>query len=65
MQLTSFLKTGAAYGGNLQVMMTIDQKERDFGVYYCLQLADTVRCILKDIFISISEAQCSDQEESH
>jgi hypothetical protein len=47
------------------VMMTIDQKERDFGVYYCLQLADTVRCIIKDIFISISEAQCSDQEESH
>jgi len=33
MQLTSILKTRAAYGGNLQVTTSIDQKARDFGDY--------------------------------
>jgi len=42
MQLTSILKTKAAYWANLQVMMSMDWKKPDFGVYYYLQLADTV-----------------------
>jgi len=64
MQLTSKLKTGAAYWANLQVMTTIDRKEPDFGVYYYLQWVDTVKYIFKDILICSIKAQCSDQEES-
>jgi len=64
MQLTFILKTRAAYWANLQVMTTIDREEWDFGVYYYLQLANTVKYILKDIFICIIKAQCSDQEET-
>ena len=45
-------------------MTSIDWKEQDFGVYYYLQLADTVKYILKDIFICIIEEQCSDQGKS-
>ena len=63
MLLASILKTRAAYWANLQVM-TIDRKEHDFGVYCDLQLADTVKYILKDIYICIFKEQCSDQEES-
>jgi hypothetical protein len=33
-------------------------------VYYYLQLVDTVKYILKDIFICIIKGQCSDQDES-
>jgi len=50
MQLTSILKTRAAYSANLQVMTSIDQKALDFGDYYHL-------------FISIIKEQCSVQEE--
>jgi len=64
MQQTSILKMRAAYWANLQVMMSIDRKERDFWVYHHLQSADTVNYILKDIFISITKEQCSDQGES-
>jgi len=64
MQLTSILKTGAAYWANLQMMTSIDRKEWDFGVYYYLPSADTVKYILKDIFICIIKEQCSDQGES-
>jgi len=64
MQLTSILKTRAAYWANLQVMTSIDWKERDFGVYYYLQLADTVKYIVKYILICIIKEQCSDQWES-
>jgi len=64
MQLTSILKTRAACWANLQVTMTNDRKEWDFGVYYYLQLVDSVMYILKDIFMCIIKAQCSDQEES-
>jgi len=64
MQLTSILKTKAAYWANLHVMMSIDWKEPDFGVYYFLQLGDSVMYILKDIFICIIKEQCSDQWES-
>jgi len=64
MQLTSILKTRAAYWANLQVMTTIDQNKWDFGVYDYLQLANTVEYILKGIFICIIKAQCSDQGES-
>jgi len=63
MQLTFILKTTAAYGANLAVMTSIDRKEWDFGVYYSIQLADTVRYISKDIFLCIIKAQCTDQEE--
>jgi len=38
--------------------------ERGFGVYYYLQLADTLKYILKDVFIWIIKVQCSDKVES-
>jgi len=63
-QLTVILKTTAAYWANLAVMTSIDRKERDFEVYYHLQLADTVKYIIKDIFICIIKVKWSDQEES-
>jgi len=44
--------------------MSIDRMERDFWVYYYLQLADTLKYILKDIFICIIKQQCSDEGES-
>jgi len=50
MQLTSILNTGAAYGVNLQVRMSIDRKTRDVGDYYFIFL-----CIIKE--------QRSDEEE--
>jgi len=45
-------------------MTSIDQLEWDSGVYDYLQFVDTVKYILKDIFICIIKGQCSDQEES-
>jgi len=51
MQLTLILKTKAANWVILQLMMSSDQKTRDFGDYYYIYL-----CIIK--------AQRSDQEES-
>jgi len=45
------------------VKMSIDRMEQVFGVYYYLQLVDTLKCILKDIFICIVKEQCSDKEE--
>jgi hypothetical protein len=44
--------------------MSIDGIEQDFWVYCYLQLADTTKYILKDIFICITKEQCSDKEES-
>ena len=38
--------------------------EWDCGVYYYLQLADTLKYILKDIFICIIKGQCIDEGES-
>jgi len=35
-----------------------------FGDYYYPEFVDTVKYILKDIFICIINEQCSDQEES-
>jgi len=64
MQLTSILQTTAAYWANLMVKMSIDQMERDFWVYYYLQLVDTLKYILKDIFICIIKDQCIDEGES-
>ena len=46
MQLTSILQMTAAYWANLTVKISIDQMKRDFGVYYYLQLADTLKYIL-------------------
>ena len=46
------------------MMTSIDLLEWDFGVYYYQQLVDTVKYILKDIFICIIKGQYSDQEES-
>jgi len=63
MQLTSIVKTRAAYSANLPVMMSIDRMARDFGDYYYQQLADTVKYILKDIFGCIIKEQCSDRGE--
>jgi len=45
-------------------MTSIDPKELHFGMYYYLQLADTVKYISKDIFICIIKEQCCDQGES-
>jgi len=46
------------------VKMSIDSMQGVFGVYYYVQIADTLKCILNDIFISIIKEQCSDKEES-
>jgi len=64
MQLTFILKTSAASWANLEVMLSIDRKARDFGDYYTPQLADTVKYILQDVFVCIVKEQCSDQGES-
>jgi len=64
MQLTSMLQTTAAYLANLTVKMSIDGMDRDFWVYDYLQLADTLKYILKNIFICIIKEQCSDEGES-
>jgi len=64
MQLTSILWTTAANGANLTVKMSIDRMKQDCWVYYYLQLADTLKYILKDIFICIIKEQCFDEGES-
>jgi hypothetical protein len=64
MQETCILKTRAAYWANLQVITSIDWEAPDFWDYYYLQLADTVKYILEDIFICSIKEQCSDREES-
>jgi len=64
MQLTSILQTTAANWANLTVKMSIDQMKRDFWLYYYLQLVDTLKYILKDIFICIIKEQCFDEGES-
>jgi len=45
-------------------MTSIDPKERNVGDYYYLQSVDTVKFMLKDIFISIIKEQCSGEGES-
>jgi len=64
MQLTSILQTTAAYWADLTVEISIDRMERDFWMYYYLQLADTLKHILKNIFICIIKEQCIDEGES-
>jgi len=64
MQLTFILKTRAAYWANLAVMTSIDRMAQHFGDYYYPEFADTLKSILKDIFICNITEQCSDQEES-
>jgi len=64
MQLTSILETTAAYWAILPVKMSIDGMERDIWVHHYLQLAHTLKYILKDIFICIIKEQCSDEGES-
>jgi len=64
MQLTSTLQMTAAYWANLSVKMSIDGKYWDFWVCYYLQLVDTLKYILKKIFICIIKEQCSEEEES-
>jgi len=53
MQLTFILKTRAADSVKLAVMTIIDRMARHFGDYYYSDFADTVKYILKDIFICI------------
>jgi len=64
MQSTCILQMTAAYGANLTVKKSIDGMERDFWGYNYLQLADTLKYILKDILIWIIKEQCSDEGES-
>jgi len=51
MQLTSIVQTRAAYWAYMQVLISINQKARDFGNYY-------------NIFIYNIKEQRSDQDES-
>jgi hypothetical protein len=62
MQLTFILKTKAAYWANLAVMISITRMSWHLGDYYYAEFADTVKYILKDIFICIIKQQCSDQD---
>jgi len=64
MQLTSILLMTAANRGNMTVKMSIDRMEQEFWVYYYLQLADTLKHILKDIFICNIKEQCIYEGES-
>jgi len=64
MQLTSILQMTAANWANLTAKMSIDWMKRDFWEYYYLQLADTLKYILKDIFGCIIKEQCFDEGES-
>ena len=41
-------------------MTSIDQMPCDFGDYYYPEFMDTVKYILKDIFLYIIKEQCSD-----
>jgi hypothetical protein len=63
MQQTFIVKTRAAYWANLAVITSIVQMAWHFGDYYYSEWVDTAKYILKDIFICIIKAQCSDQEE--
>jgi hypothetical protein len=45
-------------------MTSIDRLARLFGDYYFPEFADTVKYILKDIFICSNKEQYSDQEEN-
>jgi len=45
-------------------MTSIDRMARHFGDYYYAEFADTVKFIVKDIFICSIKEQCSYQEES-
>jgi len=64
MELSSIMKMRAAYWVNLQGMTSIDWTAWYVGDQYYLQLADTVKYILNNIFRCIIEEQCSDQGES-
>jgi len=61
MQLTSSLQMTAACRANLQVKVSIDTKEQYFWVIYYLQLTDTLKYLLKNIFICNITEQCSDE----
>jgi len=63
-QLTSNVQKRAPCEVNMQVVISIDREEWDFWVYDYLQLADTLKYILQDIFICILKEQCSDKGES-
>jgi len=64
MQLTTILKMTAAYCANLTVKMSNHGMQWNFWVYYYLQLADTLKSLLKDLFICIIREQCIDEWES-
>jgi len=64
MQLTSILQTTAANWVKLTVMMSIERMKRDCWVNYYLASVDTLKYILKDIFICIIEEQRIDEGES-
>jgi len=64
MQLSFILQTREADWGNLPARTSIHRREHDFRVYYCLQLVDTVKYILKHIFVYIIKEQGSDEGES-
>jgi hypothetical protein len=58
------LQTTAANWANLSVTMSVDSIKQDISVFYCLQLADNVTYILKDILICIIKEQSIDEAES-
>jgi hypothetical protein len=46
-------------------MISINPMARHFGDYYYPEFPDTVKYILKDIFMCIIKQQCSDLDESN
>jgi len=49
---------------NLVVRTSIDGKEQNLRMYFYLQLVDSAKYILEDIFICIINGLCSDQGEN-
>jgi hypothetical protein len=64
MQQAFIFKTRAGYRVNLAVMTRIDQMAWHFGDYYFPELVDTVKYILKNIFVCIIKELFGDLEES-
>ena len=64
MQLTSILQMRAAYWENLQVKTRHDQKEEDFWLFEYLQLVNTSKYALRNMFIYIITEQFQHKRES-
>jgi hypothetical protein len=63
MQLTAILKTIAAFECIRQQRWELTEANGIFEYYHYLQLADTLKYIIKGIFICIIKEQCSNKGE--